>query len=74
MTSLAFILARVPPALSSGASSASRHAIGSGLIGCALAATVLAPLFVPLCYRLIEAIRNRFSQRSADMQGEIKHA
>ncbi|HYQ91283.1 MAG TPA: efflux RND transporter permease subunit, partial [Candidatus Competibacteraceae bacterium] len=52
MTSLAFILGCVPLALSSGAGAASRHSIGTGVIGGMLGATVLAIFFVPLFYRL----------------------
>ncbi|MGC2855171.1 efflux RND transporter permease subunit [Novispirillum sp. DQ9] len=54
MTSLAFILGCVPLALSSGAGSASRHSIGTGVIGGMLAATFLATLFVPMFFRLVE--------------------
>ncbi|MFA7429802.1 MAG: efflux RND transporter permease subunit [Rhodospirillaceae bacterium] len=50
----AFILGCVPLALSSGAGSASRHSIGTGVIGGMLAATFLATLFVPMFFRLIE--------------------
>jgi multidrug efflux pump len=53
MTSLAFILGVLPLALSSGAGSASRHSIGTGVIGGMLAATFIATLFVPMFYRLI---------------------
>jgi multidrug efflux pump len=52
MTSLAFILGCVPLALSSGAGAASRHSIGTGVIGGMLGATILAIFFVPLFYRL----------------------
>jgi multidrug efflux pump len=53
MTSLAFILGVVPLVISSGAGSASRHAIGTGVIGGMLAATFLATFFIPMFYRLI---------------------
>jgi multidrug efflux pump len=52
MTSLAFILGVVPLAISTGAGAASRHSIGTGVIGGMLAATFLATLFVPLFFRL----------------------
>jgi multidrug efflux pump len=47
MTSLAFILGVVPLAISTGAGAASRHSIGTGVIGGMLAATFIAVLFVP---------------------------
>jgi multidrug efflux pump len=53
MTSLAFILGVVPLAVSTGAGSASRHAIGTGVIGGMLAATFIATFFIPMFYRLI---------------------
>ena len=54
MTSLAFIMGVVPLAIASGAGAGSRHSIGTGVIGGMLGATVLAIIFVPLFYRLIE--------------------
>jgi multidrug efflux pump len=53
MTSLAFILGVLPLAISTGAGSASRHSIGTGVIGGMLAATFVATFFVPMFYRLI---------------------
>jgi len=53
MTSLAFILGCLPLALSTGAGSAARHSIGTGVIGGTLAATVIAVFFVPMFFALI---------------------
>jgi multidrug efflux pump len=53
MTSLAFILGVMPLAISTGAGSASRHSIGTGVIGGMLAATFIAIFFIPLFYKLI---------------------
>jgi multidrug efflux pump len=59
MTSLAFILGVVPLAISAGAGSASRHSVGTGVIGGMLAATFLAILFVPLFFRLVTREKKR---------------
>jgi multidrug efflux pump len=59
MTSLAFILGVVPLAISTGAGSASRHSVGTGVIGGMLAATFLAILFVPLFFRLVTRKRKQ---------------
>ncbi|MBB3996597.1 efflux RND transporter permease subunit [Aureimonas pseudogalii] len=53
MTSLAFILGVVPLATATGASSASRHSIGTGVIGGMLMATFVAIFFIPLFYKLL---------------------
>ncbi|MEF2073460.1 efflux RND transporter permease subunit [Consotaella aegiceratis] len=53
MTSLAFVLGVVPLAVSTGAGSASRHSIGTGVIGGMLLATFVATFFIPLFYRLL---------------------
>ena len=49
MTAFAFILGVVPLAISSGAGAGSQHAIGTGVIGGMLSATVLA-IFWVLCF------------------------
>jgi len=59
MTSLAFTLGVIPLAISSGAGAASRHSIGTGVVGGMLAATFLAILFIPLFYILVSKIRNK---------------
>ena len=56
MTSLAFTLGTVPLAISSGAGAASRHAIGTGVIGGMLAATFIAIIFIPLFYVLVSKL------------------
>ena len=53
MTSLAFILGCVPLAISTGAGSASRHSIGTGVIGGMLGATFLAIFLIPMFYLII---------------------
>ncbi|TLE00027.1 multidrug efflux RND transporter permease subunit [Helicobacter muridarum] len=53
MTSLAFSMGVLPLALSTGAGSASRHAIGTGVIGGMLAATLIAIFFIPLFWSYI---------------------
>lgn len=53
MTSFAFVLGVVPLVLATGAGSASRRAIGTGVLGGMLSATILAVLFVPVFYLLV---------------------
>lgn len=50
MTSMAFILGVVPLAIASGAGAASQRAIGTGVIGGMLSATLLGVVFVPVCF------------------------
>ncbi|MCY4755396.1 efflux RND transporter permease subunit [Pelomonas aquatica] len=50
MTSLAFILGVLPLVLASGAGSASQRAIGTGVMGGMLSATLLAVFFVPVFF------------------------
>ncbi|EBP8765481.1 multidrug efflux RND transporter permease subunit, partial [Salmonella enterica] len=57
MTSLAFIFGVLPMATSTGAGSGSQHAVGTGVMGGMISATILAIFFVPLFFVLI---RRRF--------------
>ncbi|TPE12029.1 multidrug efflux RND transporter permease AcrD [Pantoea vagans] len=57
MTSLAFIFGVLPMAISSGAGSGSQHAVGTGVMGGMISATLLAIYFVPLFFVLV---RRRF--------------
>ena len=71
MTSLAFILGCVPLAISSGAGAASRHSIGTGVIGGMLAATFIAVFFIPLFYRLVSTRESRRHTEAPGMTAEI---
>ncbi|MEJ0034761.1 MAG: efflux RND transporter permease subunit [Gammaproteobacteria bacterium] len=53
MTSMAFILGVLPLALATGAGSASRNAIGTGVIGGMLSATFLATFLIPMFFVVI---------------------
>jgi multidrug efflux pump len=53
MTSFAFMLGVLPLVISSGAGANSRHAIGTGVFGGMLSATVLAVFFVPLFFVVV---------------------
>nr|BFE90816.1 hypothetical protein GCM10020185_13520 [Pseudomonas brassicacearum subsp. brassicacearum] len=59
MTSLAFILGVVPLAISTGAGSGSQHAIGTGVIGGMLTATILAIFWVPLFFVTVSSMGRR---------------
>ena len=69
MTSLAFILGVVPLAIASGASSASQQAIGTGVIGGMLSAT-LAVVFVPVFF--VSVMRLAGTRKTATA-GEALH-
>ncbi|WP_018623998.1 multidrug efflux RND transporter permease subunit [Kangiella aquimarina] len=56
MTSLAFIMGVLPMALASGAGSASRQAIGTGVVSGMFAAAVFSIFFVPVFYLLVRKI------------------
>jgi multidrug efflux pump len=56
MTSFAFILGVMPLALSTGAGSASRNAIGTGVAGGMLAATALGIFLIPVFYVVVRRI------------------
>ncbi len=56
MTSIAFILGVLPLAISTGAGANGRHAIGTGVMGGMIAATVLAVFLVPVFYVVVRRI------------------
>ena len=56
MTSLAFILGVLPLAISTGAGANSQRAIGTGVMGGMITATVLAVFFVPVFYVVVRRL------------------
>jgi len=59
MTSLAFILGVVPLAIATGAGSAAQNAIGIGVLGGMLSATLLGIFFVPSFFVAVRRLSNR---------------
>ncbi len=74
MTSLAFIFGCLPLAISSGAGAASRHSLGTGIIGGMVGATFIAPLFIPLFFVIVskmsEYFRGYATKKEAEKIGE----
>lgn len=54
MTSFAFTFGVLPLAIATGAGSGAQHAIGTGLIGGVLSATLLAIFYIPLFFVLVQ--------------------
>ncbi len=79
MTSLAFALGVIPLMLAGGASKETQHAIGTGVFGGIVTATVLAVFFVPVFFVLVAGLRERWSGKRpappaaavADAQGKV---
>jgi multidrug efflux pump len=72
MTSIAFVLGVLPLAISTGAGANGRHAIGTGVMGGMIAATVLAVFFVPVFYVVIRRLFPGHARNAASAEGD-KH-
>ncbi|HQI82509.1 MAG TPA: efflux RND transporter permease subunit, partial [Deltaproteobacteria bacterium] len=59
MTSLAFGFGVLPLALTTGAGAGAQNAIGTGVLGGMVSATVLVVIFAPLFYVVIEQVFGR---------------
>jgi multidrug efflux pump len=59
MTSFAFILGVVPLVIASGASAKSQHALGTGVFGGMITATVLAVFWVPIFFVVVMRLLGR---------------
>jgi len=77
MTSLAFVFGVLPLAISNGAGSGAQHAIGTGVIGGMISATLLAIFFVPLFFVVVEKIfkpKHKSHDEAAAQAGEAPSA
>ncbi len=74
MTSLAFGFGVLPLALASGAGSASRRAIGTGVLGGMVTATLLGLVFVPLFYVVIRRFFTRPAPAAPATPGPLASA
>jgi len=74
MTSLAFVLGVVPLAVSTGAGSGSQHAIGTGVIGGMITATILAIFWVPLFFVTVSGMGRKKKADSAQTTETPKEA
>ncbi|MEI7632982.1 MAG: multidrug efflux RND transporter permease subunit [bacterium] len=74
MTSLAFILGAMPLATASGAGAASRHAIGTGVVGGMITATFLAIFFVPLFFVLVRKLGEAFGTKEQETKDVAQEA
>ena len=74
MTSLAFILGVVPLTISTGAGSGSQHAIGTGVIGGMITATVLAIFWVPMFFGAVSSLfKSRPAKKDDAPALEVSH-
>lgn len=74
MTSLAFGLGVVPLMVASGASAETQHAIGTGVFGGMVTATVLAVFFVPVFYVVVMGLQERFDSWRASRHPALQQA
>ena len=70
MTSMAFVLGVFPLAVATGPGSASRNAIGTGVIGGMLSATFVATFLIPMFFVVIGKYMSRLSPRHQDVEPE----
>jgi multidrug efflux pump len=63
MTSLAFTLGVLPLAFATGASASSQNAIGTGVMGGMISATILAVIFVPAFFVFVMRVLGRGRHR-----------
>ena len=76
MTSLAFMFGVLPLAISSGAGSGAQNAVGTGVVGGTLTATVLGIFFVPVFFVVVSSLlkpRRIGDRRAVDGGGALMH-
>jgi multidrug efflux pump len=72
MTSLAFILGVLPLVIASGAGAASQRAIGTGVMGGMITATLLGVFFVPVFFVVIRSFF-KGSKRQQELATQAEH-
>ncbi|MCW5592583.1 MAG: efflux RND transporter permease subunit [Burkholderiales bacterium] len=70
MTSIAFVVAVVPLVISSGAGAESRHAIGTGVAGGMISATVLAVFLVPAFFVVVRKYFPGHARHAAHLEDQ----
>ena len=68
MTSLAFGLGVVPLAISSGVGSAGQNAVGTGVLGGMISATLLGIFFVPIFFVVVERLFDRRARKDSEAE------
>jgi multidrug efflux pump len=74
MTSLAFALGVVPLMLASGASAETQHAIGTGVFGGMVTATLLAVFFVPVFFVFVLGFQERLPKRAGKARATARES
>ncbi len=72
MTSMAFILGVVPLVIATGAGSAARQSMGTGVFGGMIMATCVATIFVPLFFSWF--VRNQKSMQAETRQNVVRQS
>ncbi len=73
MTSLAFILGVFPLVISSGAGSAARRSMGTGVFGGMLAATFIATIFIPMFFMWLSGRKRKRDLFPGEAMQEVNH-
>ena len=72
MTSIAFIFGVLPLAISTGAGANSRHAIGTGVMGGMIGATVFGVLFVPVFFAMVRRLVGERRSNLIDLESQAR--
>ena len=74
MTSLAFILGVTPLAVATGAGSGGQNAIGTGVVGGMISATILAVVLVPVFFVVVLGMLRVRPGRPGEVRAQAKAA
>ena len=74
MTSFAFILGIFPLVIATGAGAVGRQSLGTAVFGGMIAATLLAVLFVPVFYVVMQSLSEFFRGKGKRVPGTVAHA